>query len=95
MYYNPWSDLIQLFISQTQFVLLALPWSHTKFCQTKDRKGPVVHMTTAEPGEYYVTPVGIIRVKQESLKELLLTEIEFKAAIDHFQIIHNVFCLAK
>lgn len=93
--YNSWSDLIQLFISQTQFVLMGLPGKHTKFCQTKERKGPVVHMTAAERGECYMTPVGIIWVKQQSLRELSLTKTESKEAIDHFQIIHNVFCLAE
>lgn len=60
VYYNSWSDLIQLFISQTQFVLMGLPWSHTKFCQTKDRKSPMVLMSAAEPGECYMTAAGII-----------------------------------
>lgn len=44
---------------------------------------------------YYMTPVGIIWVKQQSLSELLLTKLEFKEAIDQFQIIQSVFCLAK
>lgn len=53
-------------------------------------------MTTAEQVMwYYMTPVGIIWVKQQSLNELLLKKFEFKEAIDHFQIIQSVFCLAK
>lgn len=50
--YTSWFDLINLSIyksiSQIQFILMGLPWSDAKLCQTKDRKGPVVHMSTAE-----------------------------------------------
>lgn len=95
VYYSSWSDLIQLFISQTQFVLMGLPWSHTEFCQTKNGKGPTVHMATAEPGGCYMTPAGIIWVQHQSLKELLLTKVEFKGDIDNFKILYSVFCLAE
>lgn len=35
---------------------MGLTWSEAKLCQTKDRKGPVVHISTAEQ-----VPVSVTR----------------------------------